>query len=85
MISLLILINTNLKDQMDNNLKGIDMVVGAKGSPLQLILSGVYHVDSPLEIFLKMQKPLSKIEWLFVFHYFMVIIIVVTSGTNSVF
>ena len=23
------------------------MVVGAKGSPLQLILSSVYHVDSP--------------------------------------
>ena len=32
---------------MNNNLKGIDMVVGAKGSPLQLILSSVYHVDSP--------------------------------------
>ena len=32
---------------MDNNLRGIDMVVGAKGSPLQLILSSVYHVDSP--------------------------------------
>ena len=32
---------------MDNNLKGIDMVVGAKGSPLQLILSSVYHIDSP--------------------------------------
>ena len=32
---------------MDNNLKGIDMVVGAKGSPLQLILSAVYHIDSP--------------------------------------
>ena len=47
MISLLILINTVLKEQMDNNLKGIDMVIGAKGSPLQLILSSVYHVDSP--------------------------------------
>ena len=47
MISLLILINTVIKEQMDNNLKGIDMVVGAKGSPLQLILSSVYHVDSP--------------------------------------
>ena len=32
---------------MDNNLRGIDMVVGAKGSPLQLILSSVYHIDSP--------------------------------------
>jgi len=47
MISLLILINTVLKEQMDNNLNGFDMVVGAKGSPLQLILSSVYHVDSP--------------------------------------
>jgi len=32
---------------MDNNLREIDMVVGAKGSPLQLILSSVYHIDSP--------------------------------------
>ena len=29
------------------NIKGIDMVVGAKGSPLQLILSSVYHIDAP--------------------------------------
>ena len=35
------------KNQMENNLRGIDMVVGAKGSPLQLILSSVYHIDSP--------------------------------------
>lgn len=27
--------------------KGIDIVVGSKGSPLQLILSSVYHVDVP--------------------------------------
>ncbi|UII21269.1 ABC transporter permease [Fulvivirga ligni] len=32
---------------MDNNLKGVDMVVGAKGSPLQLVLSAVYHIDAP--------------------------------------
>ena len=46
-ISLLLQLNSLIKNQMDNNLKGIDMVVGAKGSPLQLILSSVYHVDSP--------------------------------------
>ena len=40
-------LNSLIKTQMDNNLKGIDMVVGAKGSPLQLILSAVYHIDSP--------------------------------------
>jgi putative ABC transport system permease protein len=27
--------------------QGIDLVVGAKGSPLQLVLSAVYHVDIP--------------------------------------
>ena len=46
-ISILIHVNTSIENQMNNNLKGIDMVVGAKGSPLQLILSSVYHVDSP--------------------------------------
>ena len=46
-ISLLLQLNSLVKDQMENNLKGIDMVVGAKGSPLQLILSSVYHIDSP--------------------------------------
>jgi putative ABC transport system permease protein len=46
-ISLLIQLNSLIKDQIENNLKGIDMVVGSKGSPLQLILSAVYHIDSP--------------------------------------
>ena len=46
-ISILIHVNSSIQNQMNNNLKGVDMVVGAKGSPLQLILSSVYHVDSP--------------------------------------
>ena len=46
-ISLLILLNNEMKQQVKNNLKEIDMVVGAKGSPLQLILSSVYHIDNP--------------------------------------
>jgi putative ABC transport system permease protein len=29
------------------NAEGIDIVVGAKGSPLQLVLSSVYHADVP--------------------------------------
>lgn len=33
--------------QLDNNSRNIDLVVGAKGSPLQLILSSVYHIDNP--------------------------------------
>lgn len=46
-ISLLFLVNRQFEEQFSNNVKGIDMVLGAKGSPLQLILSSVYHVDAP--------------------------------------
>ena len=60
-ISLLLQLNSLIKDQMNNNLKGIDMVVGAKGSPLQLILSSVYHIDSPTgNISLKEAENISK-------------------------
>lgn len=47
MISLLLLMSTQLEEQFQKNIKGIDMVVGAKGSPLQLILSAVFQVDNP--------------------------------------
>ena len=46
-ISLLLLLNNQIEQQLQSNLRGIDMVVGAKGSPLQLILSSVYHIDNP--------------------------------------
>ena len=41
------LINKQMQDKFDKNLAGIDLVVGSKGSPLQLILSSMYHVDVP--------------------------------------
>lgn len=47
MISLLLLMSTQLEEQFKRNITGIDMVVGAKGSPLQLILSAVFQVDNP--------------------------------------
>ena len=47
LISLLFLLNQQLQDKFDKNLAGIDLVVGAKGSPLQLILSSMYHIDAP--------------------------------------
>ncbi|MCE7062882.1 ABC transporter permease [Dyadobacter sp. CY343] len=47
MISLLLLLNQQLDEQFRKNIKGIDMVVGAKGSPLQLILSSIYQIDAP--------------------------------------
>lgn len=46
-ISLLLLLNKQLDDQFRRNIRGIDMVVGAKGSPLQLILSSIYQIDAP--------------------------------------
>jgi putative ABC transport system permease protein len=44
---ILLLFSTQLENRFDKDAQGIDMVVGAKGSPLQLILSSVYHVDIP--------------------------------------
>ncbi|WP_234735131.1 ABC transporter permease [Tellurirhabdus bombi] len=46
-ISLLLLLNKQLEEQFSRNIKGVDMVVGAKGSPLQLILSSIYQIDAP--------------------------------------
>ena len=37
----------NINSAFRNNINGIDMVIGAKGSPLQIILSSVYHLDNP--------------------------------------
>ena len=47
MVSLLMLTEKQLSEAFDRNIKDIDMVLGAKGSPLQLILANVYHVDAP--------------------------------------
>lgn len=47
LISLLLQVNRNLDQQINRNLGEIDMVVGAKGAPLQLILSAVLQIDDP--------------------------------------
>lgn len=47
LISFILSVNSQLKDKFDKNLAGIDLVIGAKGSPLQLILSSMYHIDAP--------------------------------------
>lgn len=46
-ITVLILIQDQFESKMTKDAEGIDLVVGAKGSPLQLILSSVYHIDFP--------------------------------------
>ena len=68
LISLLLQLNHQLDQQFQRNLAGIDLVVGAKGSPLQLILSGMYHIDAPTgnipiaesKAFLNPRHPLIK-------------------------
>ncbi|MFP5079567.1 ABC transporter permease [Pedobacter sp. JCM 36344] len=46
-LTILLLASTQISDKLENNSKDIDLVVGAKGSPLQLILSSIYYVDFP--------------------------------------
>ncbi len=46
-ITFLMLVAHQLDKAFQRDLAGIDVVVGAKGSPMQLILSGVFHIDVP--------------------------------------
>lgn len=46
-ITLLLLLGEVLDERLKRDAAAIDLVVGAKGSPLQLVLAGVYHVDVP--------------------------------------
>jgi len=46
-ITFLLLVSFQLNKAFDKDLAGIDVVVGAKGSPMQLILAGVFHIDVP--------------------------------------
>ena len=46
-ITFVLLLSHQLGRAFERDLAGIDVVVGAKGSPLQLILSGVFHIDTP--------------------------------------
>jgi putative ABC transport system permease protein len=43
----LLLVSQQLEDRLLRDSRGIDLVVGAKGSPLQLMLSSLYHADVP--------------------------------------
>lgn len=46
-LTVLLLASTQIEDKLEKNSKDIDLVVGAKGSPLQLILSSIYYIDFP--------------------------------------
>ena len=69
LINFLLLFNAQLKEKFEANLADIDLVIGAKGSPLQLILCNMYHIDNPtgninikdVKPFLNPKHPLIKL------------------------
>ena len=46
-VTILLIINRQLQEKISSNARGIDLVVGAKGSPMQLILCNIFHIDFP--------------------------------------
>jgi putative ABC transport system permease protein len=46
-IVIILLTSSFLKNEINKNASEIDLVVGAKGSPLQIILATVFHIDYP--------------------------------------
>jgi putative ABC transport system permease protein len=46
-ITFVVIVNDQVTRAFQRDLAGIDLVVGAKGSPMQLILAGVFHIDVP--------------------------------------
>jgi len=46
-ITFVLLASEQIDRAFQRDLAGIDLVVGAKGSPMQLILAGVFHIDVP--------------------------------------
>lgn len=47
MLAMLLLGMSQVGERLRDNARGVDLVVGAKGSPLQLILSSIYFIDFP--------------------------------------
>ncbi|MEM8509828.1 MAG: ABC transporter permease, partial [Bacteroidota bacterium] len=47
LVTFILQLSKQLNGQIDKNIDPVDMVVGAKGSPLQLVLSSVLHIDVP--------------------------------------
>ncbi len=68
LISLLLNLNHQIEERFNKNLAGVDLVLGEKGSPLQMILCAMYHVDNPTgnipvekcQAFLNPKHPLIK-------------------------
>ncbi|MFP2995229.1 FtsX-like permease family protein [Spongiivirga sp. MCCC 1A20706] len=47
LVTFVLQLSRQVGGQLNKNIAPFDMVVGAKGSPLQLVLSSVLHIDTP--------------------------------------
>jgi putative ABC transport system permease protein len=60
-IGFVAIVDQQVGQALNRDVKGIDLVVGAKGSPIQLILAGIFHLDAPTgNIPLKAAQTLAK-------------------------
>lgn len=60
-IGFVLIVDGQIGQSLNRDAQGIDLVVGAKGSPLQLMLAGIFHLDVPTgNIPLKSVKELAK-------------------------
>ena len=46
-IGFVLIVDGQVADSLTRDAKDIDLVVGAKGSPIQLMLAGIFHLDVP--------------------------------------
>jgi putative ABC transport system permease protein len=46
-MTFLLLVGSQIERALARDLAGVDLVVGAKGGPMQLMLAGVFHLDAP--------------------------------------
>ena len=46
-IGFVLIVDGQVGVSLNRDARGIDLVVGAKGSPIQLILAGIFHLDAP--------------------------------------
>jgi len=60
-IGFVLIVNGQIGESLTRDAQGIDLVVGAKGSPIQLMLAGIFHLDVPTgNIPLKAAQELAK-------------------------
>ncbi|MBK9727366.1 MAG: ABC transporter permease [Saprospiraceae bacterium] len=68
LITITLLIDIQFKDHFEKNLDDVDLILCAKGSPLQTVLCNLFHIDAPTgnidlkeaRVFLNPEHPIIK-------------------------